>query len=115
MSDHDGKPGDRLGSLSDRLRAARESGPDGRARDRAEKQERSRADGVAWRISAELVAAFLVCGFIGYWVDEWVGTRPWGLVTGLLLGGGVGIRNVYAVAMRVSREAEARDREGRDR
>ena len=114
MSEHDGKPGDRLGSLNDRIRAARESGPSGRDRDRAEKRERSKADGIAWRISAELVAAFLVCGFVGYWIDEWTGSRPWALLAGLLLGGVVGIRNVYAVAMRVQREAEARE-EGRDR
>lgn len=102
----DGPDKEKLNSLDDRIRAARDRGPDGRDRNRAEQQERSRADGIAWRISAELVASFLVCGFIGWWLDEWFGSRPWVFIGGLLLGGAVGIRNVYAVAMRVQREAE---------
>lgn len=97
-----------LGALGDRIRAARDTGTGARDRDRAEKRERSKADGVAWRISAELVAAFLVCGFVGWWVDEWIDSRPWAMIAGLLLGGIVGMRNVYAVAMRMSREAEDR-------
>lgn len=97
---------DRKEAFEARLKAARESGPDGRTRARLESRERSRADGVAWRISAELVAAFLFCGFLGWWIDEWSGTRPAFLISGLLLGGGVGIRNVYRVAMRMSAEAE---------
>lgn len=112
MSDDDrGKWRDRVGTLEARIKAARESGPDGRDRKRAEARERSRADGIAWRISAELVAAFLVCGFIGWWADEWAGTRPWIFLAGLLIGGAVGIRNVYRVAMNVQRAAEKREDE----
>ena len=97
---------DRRDALEARLKAARQSGPDGRDQARLERRERSRADGLAWRISAELVAAFLFCGFVGYWIDEWSGTRPAFLVVGLLLGGAVGIRNVYRVARKISAEAE---------
>jgi ATP synthase protein I len=97
---------DRRDALEARLKAARQSGPDGRDRARLERRERSRADGLAWRISAELVAAFLFCGFVGYWIDEWSGTRPAFLIVGLLLGGTVGIRNVYRVARNISAEAE---------
>ncbi|WP_417518215.1 AtpZ/AtpI family protein [Minwuia sp.] len=117
MASENGNDGDRLGALNDRIRAARESGPQGRDKKRAEKRERSRADGVAWRISAELVAAFMVCGFVGYWLDEWLGTRPWIMVAGLLLGGVVGMRNVYVVANRMSKAAEEKtdDEPERDR
>ena len=97
---------DRRDALDARLKAARESGPDGRVHARLERRERSRADGLAWRISAELVAAFLFCGFGGWWIDEWSGTRPAFMVIGLLLGGAVGIRNVYRVARAISAEAE---------
>jgi ATP synthase protein I len=106
MNRRDSGTDDRLGTLGDRIRAARESGPEGRDRQRAEKRERSKADGIAWRISAELVAAFLVCGFVGYWVDVWLNSSPWALIAGLLLGGGVGIRNVYVVARNISQAAE---------
>jgi ATP synthase protein I len=109
-----GSENEKLNSLDDRIRAARNRGPDGRAKERAEQQERSRADGIAWRVSAELVASFLVCGFIGWWLDEWFGSRPWVFIGGLLLGGAVGIRNVYAVAMRVQREAEKAASDGTD-
>jgi len=109
-----GEDREKLNSLDDRIRAARDAGPDGRSRTRAEKRERAKADGVAWRVSAELVAAFLVCGFVGWWVDVWLDTRPWALIVGLLLGGAVGIRNVYAVAMRVQREAEEAAKGERD-
>jgi ATP synthase protein I len=105
---------EKLSSLDERIKAARDAGPQGRDKVRAEKRERSRADGVAWRISAELVASFLVCGFVGWWLDEWMGTRPWVFIAGLLLGGVVGIRNVYAVAMRMQREAEEAADEGRN-
>lgn len=97
---------DRRAALEARLKAARQSGPDGRDQARLERRERSRADGLAWRISAELVAAFLFCGFVGYWIDEWSGTRPAFMIVGLLLGGTVGIRNVYRVARKISAEAE---------
>lgn len=110
----DDRDNGKLSSLDQRIKAAREAGPDGKASERAEKRERSRADGIAWRISAELVAAFLVCGFIGWWIDEWLDIRPVALIVGLLLGGGVGIRNVYAVAMRMQREAEKTASDGTD-
>lgn len=103
---------DRLGALAARLKAAREAGAEGRARARAEKRARSKADGIAWRVSAELVAAFLVCGFVGWWVDEWVGSRPVFLIVGLLLGGVVGIRNVYRVAREISQAAEKEEEDG---
>ncbi|ANK82668.1 MAG: hypothetical protein TEF_19095 [Rhizobiales bacterium NRL2] len=110
MSDDErGKWRDRVGTLEARIKAARESGHVGRDRERAEARERSRADGIAWRISAELVAAFLVCGFVGWWIDEWIGTRPWVFLAGLLIGGAVGIRNVYRVAMKFQKAAEERE------
>lgn len=102
---------DRVGKLEDRIKAARETGYEGRDRKRAERRESSRGDGIAWRISVELVAAFLVCGFVGWWIDEWVGTRPWIFLAGLLLGGAVGIRNVYRVAMDFQKAAEKKEDE----
>jgi F0F1-type ATP synthase assembly protein I len=46
-----------------------------------------------------LVGGIILLGGIGYAVDSWQGTAPWGLVTGLLLGMVVGfyelVKTVY--------------------
>ena len=40
---------------------------------------------------AEFLAALLVWGGIGYLLDRWLGTEPWLLIAGLVLGNGLGI------------------------
>lgn len=109
--DRDGAGDARLDALEARLKAALEDGPGGRADQGAERRERARSEGIAWRISTELVASFLVCGFVGWWVDEWSGTRPFALVAGLVLGGAVGIRNVFRVSRSMTRDAEGKEDE----
>lgn len=53
----------------------------------------------AVRIGTELLAALIVGGGLGWVVDTYVlGSTPWGLVVGLVLGAGAGIRNVYRAA-----------------
>lgn len=37
-----------------------------------------------------LVGALLLMGAVGYGVDHWAGTEPWGVLVGLLLGMVVG-------------------------
>jgi len=99
------QPGD-LEALSDRLRDAR-----GAARpDEDGPRRRSRAEGVAWRLAVEMVSAFAVCGFIGWWLDKWFGTLPWAMLTGLLLGGVAGLTNAFRVARAIQKDAEAADR-----
>lgn len=46
----------------------------------------SRNIGKAWSLAIEMVAAVGVCVFIGWWLDRWLGTAPWGLVGFILLG-----------------------------
>lgn len=40
---------------------------------------------------AEFLAAILTWGGIGYLLDRWLGTDPWLLIAGLVLGNGLGI------------------------
>lgn len=40
---------------------------------------------------AEFLAALLTWGGIGYLLDRWLGTDPWLLIAGLVLGNGLGI------------------------
>jgi ATP synthase protein I len=51
--------------------------------------------GLAFRIAVELVAALAVGLGIGWAIDRWLGTRPWGLVVFFFLGAAAGMLNVY--------------------
>lgn len=57
--------------------------------------------GLALRIGVELVSATAVGGGIGWLLDNWLGSRPWLMVTLFLLGGAAGILNVYRVVRRL--------------
>jgi F0F1-type ATP synthase assembly protein I len=49
-------------------------------------QENLRRAGPVAGASYTLVGAILLLGGLGYAADGWLGTSPWGLVTGLALG-----------------------------
>jgi ATP synthase protein I len=55
--------------------------------------------GLGLRIGVELVVAVAVGGFVGWALDRWLGTRPWGMIVLLFLGIGVGMLNVYRAVM----------------
>lgn len=49
-------------------------------------QENLRRSGPAVAASYTLIGAILLFGGLGYAIDEWRGTSPWFLLSGLLLG-----------------------------
>jgi F0F1-type ATP synthase assembly protein I len=49
-------------------------------------QESAEQSGPAAGASYTLIGAIILLGGIGYAVDRWRGTSPWGLLAGLLLG-----------------------------
>ena len=51
-----------------------------------------------FRLSTELVAGVLVGAFIGWALDKWLGTSPWGMIVFLLLGFAAGVLNVIRAA-----------------
>ena len=53
-------------------------------------QENAQRAGPAAAASYTLIGAIVLLGGIGYAVDLWTGTSPWGLVVGLILGMVVG-------------------------
>ncbi len=51
--------------------------------------------GLALRIGVELVVAVVVSTAIGWAIDRWFGTRPWGMIVFFFLGVGAGMMNVW--------------------
>lgn len=49
-------------------------------------QENAQRSGPVAAASYSLIGAILLLGGGGYWLDGWLGTRPWLTVGGLLLG-----------------------------
>ena len=58
-------------------------------------------------IGMQLVVATFIGLAMGYYLDEWLGTKPWLLIIFLLLGIVTGFRDVYREAMRLQRGADA--------
>ena len=57
-----------------------------------------------FRFSADFVSGVLAVALIGWLVDRFAGTRPWGLIVFLLLGFATGIYNLVKSAQRANRE-----------
>jgi ATP synthase protein I len=53
---------------------------------------------IAWRLMSEFVAAIIVGGGLGYLLDMFLPTRPWGMIVLLLLGFAAGVLNVVRAA-----------------
>lgn len=101
----DGRPPlDDEAALSARLRSLRERlGQAQASRERsAETGPRTAVDTSAMarglRLSAELVAGVLVGAGLGWLLDRWLGTSPWGLFLFLMLGFAGGVLNVLRSA-----------------
>jgi ATP synthase protein I len=55
-------------------------------------------------LGLQFVVTVLVCLFAGQWLDRRLGTTPWLLLSGVLLGGGLGMWTM----LRVAKEQEKR-------
>jgi ATP synthase protein I len=87
----------RLQRLNEDLGQRRKSGqPSGSS----EAERAATASGYAkgFRLSSELVAGVLVGAGLGWLIDRWFGTSPWGLMILLLLGFAAGVLNVMRSA-----------------
>ena len=54
---------------------------------------------IAFKLGTELTVATLIGALMGYGIDNLLGTKPWGLAAGVILGGAAGSLNVYRAAM----------------
>jgi ATP synthase protein I len=72
-----------------------------------EPQGQGAALGQALRLGIELVAGVAVGGFIGWWLDRFLGTAPLLMVVFLGLGAAAGIMNVVRTAKRMQADAQS--------
>ena len=61
---------------------------------------------VAFRLGTELTVATIIGGLLGYALDYFFGSKPWGLVVGIVFGVAAGCLAVYRVAMKLAIEED---------
>jgi len=89
------QPDDPLSNLRRRVDAQR--------KDEAEAAPPDSAGSLAFRFGGEFGAAVLVGALLGYGIDYFAHTSPWGLVIGLVAGFAAGVVNVVRVAQSYNR------------
>src|SRR5271166_5147086 len=90
----EGGPRDPLARLGEEIDKARAE----RVRTQPVVQHRSvlqQGLGLGLRIGIELVVAIVVATGLGWAIDRWLGTRPWGMIVLFFLGVAAGMLNVY--------------------
>lgn len=85
----------RLRELGDRLQTRRVSAPPSGPRAGGGSD---RGVGQAMRLASEFVAGILLGAAIGWLIDSWFGTTPWGLIGFVLLGFAAGALNAMRAA-----------------
>jgi len=60
--------------------------------------------GGALRLSLELVASIVVGCAIGYFLDQWLGTKPWLFILCFFLGCAAGFKNMLREAQKMANE-----------
>jgi ATP synthase protein I len=85
----------RLGERLDRARRRRQAAAPDRGPEDGDTNILRVALGLGLRIGLELVVALAVGTGIGWFIDQALGTRPWVMVGGFILGAATGILNVW--------------------
>lgn len=88
MSTEDDLP--QLDALDKQISAARRA-----SQPESAKADDERGKSVALRSGTELIAGVAVGGFLGYYADDWLGTRPALTIFGIFLGMAGGVMNIY--------------------
>src|SRR5882757_7101356 len=95
----------RLGSLDHRfseIRDSRRSKTDQSGTENGDSAARASAMALGFRLSSELIAGVAVGAAIGWGVDRWLSTSPFGFIVFMLLGFVAGVVNVVRSAGAIS-------------
>jgi len=91
----EGGPPDPLARLGERLDRARAARPGAPASGPDQPGLQQQGVGLGLRIGVEFVVAIVVATGLGWVLDNWLGTRPWGTIVLFFLGVGAGMVGVY--------------------
>lgn len=61
-------------------------------------------------VGLDFAVAVAICLYGGWWLDKKLGTTPWLMIVGLVLGVVVGFNVLYKAAKRLKEETEREDR-----
>ena len=64
-------------------------------------------------VGLELAGAVGGLALVGYWIDNWYGTSPWGILGGVFIGFVGGFYNLVKESLLAVREAQAEDQTAR--
>lgn len=67
-----------------------------------EKEEINRRSGLAYAAAFSLFSAVVAGLIIGWLLDRWLGTKPWLLVTGIILGAAAGFYEFIRTTAKIS-------------
>jgi ATP synthase protein I len=67
-----------------------------------DQQEINRKSGLAYGAALSLFAAVVAGLIVGWLLDRWLGTRPWLLVTGIVLGSAAGFYEFIRATSKLS-------------
>lgn len=73
---------------------------------RANESDFSRFSRIGFRVGTEMLSGVLAGGAIGYFLDDWLSTKPLLLIVFLFLGGAAGFLNVYRFAKSEEKQRE---------
>src|SRR5215213_10987454 len=97
----------RVEDIDARLKAARGKIEKPRPNNGVSSGMSHRQTAVAYRVLVDMIAGLLVGGFLGYWLDRWLGWAPFALIGGLIVGFAAGVNNAWR-AIRVFSEDAAK-------
>ncbi len=96
----------RLRQLAQDLEKLRRRGEPERKRRR---NPHAAASHLVMRLLTDLAAGLIAGLLLGWSIDAWLQSKPWGIVIGSLLGLAAGVRNVLRTADSVSRKPSSND------
>jgi ATP synthase protein I len=67
-----------------------------------DKEEINRRSGLAYAAAFSLFSAVVAGLIVGWLLDRWLGTKPWLLVTGIILGAAAGFYELIRSAAKIS-------------
>ena len=67
-----------------------------------DKQETNRRSGIAYAAAFSLFASVVAGLIVGWLLDRWLGTRPWLLVAGVVLGSAAGFYELIRSTAKLS-------------